>query len=142
MPTVRADISTAARLAYSLEDTVRVRHAEIRTRSQLREIFGRGFESKIADRLTDRLWDSTSTEPKGTELSIAAPDSIVVLAVKGDSAEVAFVTPVRARWTPAQPYTVAWLRRQGGVWRIGGARDTADAPALLPRPEPMPDQDP
>ena len=117
----------------SLEDTVKAGFDRIRSAAELRAIFDRGFEPDVAARLAARLWDSTSNEPVATDQIIAAPDSVVVLFIEGDSAEVAFVAPLVARVSPEKPYTVAWLRRRGGVWRVGGARDVATLPATPAR---------
>lgn len=124
-----SDLVTVVREAYGMAEApgVPTWSSDSATRVKARlPYYSRRFGDSLA-----RVF----AEYDGPERIMFPPDSVVVLHIVGDEAEVAYPTPIMLKEIWGRPdYTIDRLRRESGRWRIVESRGSAEKPAGVTAP--------
>ena len=129
----RQELIEAVRSAYALEglsyDSLRSSNPVPESRQTILAWYARGFGDSLAGVYADYAMSG------GPEPIMVVPDSVAVLWVRGDSAEVAYPTPLTLKKVWSHPdYTVDELVHTNSGWRILRTRRTSDRPPGLMAP--------
>ena len=127
------EIVAASLSANSLEDSLGAHPDRYRTREAVVAHYRQGFSQELAVRLAAHSWDSVRSELRAADFALARPETVVLITVSGDRAEVIYPTPrTRVEQWREPAFMIEQLRREDGRWRVTGAHGTSTPPAGTP----------
>jgi len=126
----KIQIQNDVKNAFRLEEQLWTNKSQFKTRQQVYHHYRQGFSDELAESLTSYSW--TDGELRATEKTMEVPDTIFILSLSKDYAEVYFVIPsdLRNIWQ-LKKYSINYLRNENDKWIIYESKESDSIPTSI-----------
>lgn len=126
----QAEVKSAVKTAFGLEQQLWDHKANFRTRKQVYNHYRQGFSDELAESLTSYTW--SEGELRATEKTMEIPDTVHIISISKEKATVYYKTPedLRTIWQ-LKSYTINYLRREENRWIIYKSSESDTIPVEI-----------